>query len=322
MLEGFGQKVTGLSLVQGKTPDQSLGALRGTLFFPNRATEIVCFVSGSRILLRCDGGRRNWSWSGPPESVELDSRYWTGIPADRISLAVPATDTRFRIGRAVLEPLAPGEVPAAIAPFPVLPLPNIPRPPPLPPIPRPGLGNPFGPLVDAAAGLAQDALPSPTSPAEPAPPEAERRKESVCLIETPSGSGSGFVLGERIIATNAHVTDDAFADEIKLVFGAQRSQTFQTMRILYEDRLRDICLLEATVAAPPIPLVADYEMKRGDRVVIIGNPALGKTGIVLRDAVTTGRISALVHTKGCDFYQIHAEISPGNSGGPVLNWEG
>ncbi|MGQ9823143.1 MAG: S1C family serine protease [Thermogutta sp.] len=338
VLEGFGKKVTGLNLLRGMTADQNPGSLRGDVFFPGRGTEIACLVGPGRLSLRCDGGRLSYSWGGSSDALELDTRFWSGIPGDRISLTVYSANTRFRISRAVVEPLTAEEIAAASAP------------PPRPMRPRlflderslgtgtgqspgsppsgsfaggfPSRPGPAAPMGDEGDAPARDFPPPRLAPAEPAPEEAQRRKESVCLIETPLGSGSGFVLGERIIATNAHVVADAFVDEIKLVFGSQRSQTFQATRILYEDGLRDVCLLEAEVAAPPIPFLADYELKRGDQVVVIGNPSLGETGFVLRDAVTTGRISALVHARGCDFYQIHAEISPGSSGGPVLNWNG
>ncbi|WP_460185239.1 S1C family serine protease [Thermopirellula anaerolimosa] len=339
VLEGFGKKVTGLNLVRGMTADQSPGSLRGTVFLPGKPTEITCLVSMAKLSLRCDGNRLTYTWSGSPDSVQLDSRFWTGIPGDRISLTVYSANTRFRISRAVLEPLTADEIAAATAP------PSRPSRPPVffdernlgsgmdhppgSPPPRATAGVPVGqggeamaPASEEVASSPRDYAPPRLAPAEPAPEESQRRKESVCLIETPLGSGSGFVLADNIIATNAHVTADAFADEIKLSFGSQRSQSFRASRILYEDGLRDICLLEAQVSAPPIPFRSDYEMKRGDQVVVIGNPSLGETGILLRDAVTTGRISALVHTGGCDFYQIHAEISPGSSGGPVLSWSG
>lgn len=339
VLEGFGKKVVGLNLIGGRTADQHPSSVRGDVFVSGRPTEIACSMYGSGLALSCDGNRIRWSWSGSPAMIQLDSRFWTDIPGDRVSLAVYSAETRFRISRAVLEPLSSEEIAAMQTPPPIS---QGPRgffderswpggqdggpggPPPSDSL----AGSPGGPSRGTVprAGeppeAAQD-FPSPRfAPAEPAPEEAQRRKESVCLVETPLMSGSGFVLGENIIATNAHVTAEAFVDEIKLVFGSQRSQTFRPTRILYEDGLRDICLMEAAVAAPPIPFVPNYELQKGDKVVVIGNPSLGETGIVLRDAVTTGRISALVHTGGCDFYQIHAEISPGSSGGPVLNWTG
>lgn len=333
VLEGFGKKVIGLNLIEGRTADQHPSSVRGDVFVSGRATEIACSVHGFGLTLSCDGSRIRWSWSGSPAVVRIDSRFWTDIPGDRISLAVYSAETRFRVSRAVLEPLSSDEIAASRMPPPQ-------RAPGFfderswpggfggPPPANASPGSPGGPDRGSVprpgeqSGAAEDFPPPRFAPAEPAPEEAQRRKESVCLVESPLISGSGFVLGENIIATNAHVTAEAFVDEIKLVFGSQRSQTFRPKRILYEDGLRDICLMEADVAAPPIPFLPDYELQKGDKVVVIGNPSLGETGFVLRDAVTTGRISALVHTGGCDFYQIHAEISPGSSGGPVLNWAG
>lgn len=343
VLEGFGQKLSGINLFNGTTVDQQPGAIRTPIFYPDRPTKIVCSVAESTLRLQCDDGRVNHSWSAPPQMISLDSRFWTDIPGDRISLTVYAATTRFRITRAIVERLTPEEIAKMSVRVPPPPLAGR-----LPPRPFPrrpfGMGWPDPSLAGTESPPGQSASPSPNSsagqasgtrassesspplppasPPAPAPEEAQKRKESVCLIETPLGSGSGFVLAQNIVATNAHVVNEVFVDEINLVFGSQRSQTFRPTRILYEDELRDICLLEARVAAPPIPFIRDHVLERGERVVVIGNPSLGETDIVLRDAVTTGRISAMVHASGCDFYQVHAEISPGSSGGPVLNWKG
>ncbi len=55
-------------------------------------------------------------------------------------------------------------------------------------------------------------------------------------------------------------------------------------------------------------------------MVIVGNPALGKTDIVLRDAVTSGTIRG-GYTDKCDFYQIDGTVNSGSSGGPAFNYD-
>lgn len=317
VLEGFGNMSSGINKVRNLPANMNPTSMKGVVFHPGQPARIVFLVSGNTISVNCNDQLR-FSWSGSPQAIELDERYWSGLPGDQVSLTVFTATTRFRISRATLEPLSEFEKgdlakrssqdpPAGVRP------------------PRGRFEPPFGArssggFPPATASSSQETLPS--APTAPPPEEALNRKESVCLIETAKGTGSGFVLANNIVATNAHVVNDVFVEEIKLVFGAQRSQTFRVNRILYEDPLRDICLLEAAVPAPAIPLVANHTFQRGEQVVIIGNPVLGKTDVVLRDAVTTGPISAVVHAKGCDFYQIHATINPGSSGGPVLNARG
>jgi V8-like Glu-specific endopeptidase len=198
-----------------------------------------------------------------------------------------------------------------------------------PPI-RPGL--PSGPLTQPGDSLPSTAgeTPRPTTTTTGGDPPSRDDKvpssvlenlKSVAVVEHPFGSGSGFVVDEGLVATNAHVVDGAFPEEIKVQFGTENKRPRRITRILHFDRKRDLCLIEVEAGLPPLPVRGDYLMRPGDPVVLMGNPSV-RGGILLRNASNHGRLCALARIDGQDFYQIDASVNPGWSGGPVLDAEG
>lgn len=159
-------------------------------------------------------------------------------------------------------------------------------------------------------------------PSEPVPPEVEQWKDSVGIIQYSLGSGTGFVVKEGVIATNAHVVEELFEEEIKVTFTGSESSRCRAIKILYEDPERDLCLFSVETTHKPIPLAERSELPRGDKIMIISNPSVGETELVIRNAVTSGAVAALVNMGGYDFYQLSATVNPGSSGGPVLNLQG
>ena len=103
--------------------------------------------------------------------------------------------------------------------------PPAPRPPPLPgygPGP-PGVNPPFG---------------SPVTPSSPATEQSETMQhaaESVALIRTSKGWGSGFVVADNILATNRHVVQDAHAEEMTVSFPDAGDERLNVGRVVYED---------------------------------------------------------------------------------------
>lgn len=168
VLEGFGQKLSGINLLFGRTLDQQPRAIRTPIFYPDRPTKIVCSVAGSTLRLQCDDGRVNSAWSAPPQMISLDSRFWTDIPGDRISLTVYAATTRFRITRAFVERLTPEEIAKMSVRVPPPPLAGG-----LPPRPFPrrpfGMGWPDPSLAGTESPPGQSASPSPSSSAGQTP---------------------------------------------------------------------------------------------------------------------------------------------------------
>jgi serine protease Do len=127
--------------------------------------------------------------------------------------------------------------------------------------------------------------------------------------------GSGFLIEQGRVVTNAHVVDDANVVKVKLA----DDREFRAKVVGKDDRL-DVAVLELENAPHDLPVASlgsSEALRVGEYVVAIGNPfGLGNT-------VTMGIVSAKGRTIGAgpydDFIQTDASINPGNSGGPLFN---
>ncbi len=135
---------------------------------------------------------------------------------------------------------------------------------------------------------------------------------STVTIKTPSGSGSGFFVTDTgLLITNAHVV----AGASRIVIRTQATETFGTIvKLAAED---DLALIRANIAAAvPLPLGDSDAVQVGDDVIAIGSP-LGLAGTVTRGIISNLRVSGRI-----PLIQFDAAISPGNSGGPLLDEHG
>ena len=129
-------------------------------------------------------------------------------------------------------------------------------------------------------------------------------------------TGSGFVVGEKMVATNLHVVEGVFRGYIKPV-GANRQH--RITGIVAMDTDQDLAVLSVSgVAAPPLRLALGDEVSVGERVYVAGNP-MGFLEGTFSDGLVSGIRDLGV---GRQWLQISAPISEGNSGGPVLNKHG
>jgi hypothetical protein len=178
-------------------------------------------------------------------------------------------------------------------------------------------------LGSSAAGCASSTPPPAAPPAThaeaPGHPTVRdivaRSAGSVVVVRTPHGLGTGFVVDRGIVATNLHVI--AGADRILLA--TSEGRRLQISAITGLDPIHDLALLSfAAGASPtPLPLRRDAPLMAGDPVVAIGTPQ----GLAL--SVSTGIVSA-VRELGprLTLVQTTAPISPGSSGGPLLDDQG
>ena len=133
-----------------------------------------------------------------------------------------------------------------------------------------------------------------------------------------SSLGSGFVIGDGQIATNAHVVEGASSGTVKLV-GDETEHAIDS--ILTIDRAHDLAIVEVTgIAASALSLGDSDTVQVGQSVYAAGNPQ-GLTG-----TFSSGIISA-IRSEGNDLVtdtiiQMTTPVSPGSSGGPLLNAEG
>ena len=147
-----------------------------------------------------------------------------------------------------------------------------------------------------------------------------RCEHSVGLVKGHGGTGTGFLILPRVLATNAHVIDQELSEDLVILFPSapeDRDGPYEA-DILYFDRERDLALLAVDTDLSPLELAPEGPFQRGSDVTIIGNPGLGGS-LTLENAVSSGKLSTHARINEQDYYQISASINPGNSGGPVID---
>ena len=136
-------------------------------------------------------------------------------------------------------------------------------------------------------------------------------------IQKPDGTiseGSGFFIRPNYIATNYHVIEDATAAYIKLV-GQQT--TYRIESIAAADAEHDLAILKVSNTNPVVlPLANSDKVEIGETVYAVGNPK------GLEGTFSKGIVSAIQTGSNNKWIQIDASISPGSSGGAVLNNRG
>ncbi len=126
----------------------------------------------------------------------------------------------------------------------------------------------------------------------------------------PGCYGSGFFVTATQILTNKHVVtcSEARRGRVKLA-GGQRS--YPTRRIVAWPDL-DVALVEAEgLTAQPLQLDTVRQLSVGDDIYVAGNPE------GLEGTFTRGIVSGVRSQGG--ILQIDAPVSPGSSGGPVVD---
>ncbi len=140
---------------------------------------------------------------------------------------------------------------------------------------------------------------------------AEDTYNSVVVVYTGSGVGSGFAIEENIIVTNAHVVEDSKNVAVTLYNG----DTIEGL-VIKTDETQDLALIQVDETLVPLK-VSEEKPAIGQEVYAIGAP---------RDmpyTMTKGIISALDRKLGKNSYiQIDASINSGNSGGPLVDENG
>ena len=126
-------------------------------------------------------------------------------------------------------------------------------------------------------------------------------------------SGSGFFVLPDIVATNLHVVAGAHRARVK-VPGVET--WLPVVGAVAADGQRDLVLLQVPSAiGRPLTLSEDH-VAVGDAVYALGAPR-GLAG-----TFAPGIVSAIRHTGSDALLQITAPVSPGSSGGPLLNPRG
>lgn len=145
-------------------------------------------------------------------------------------------------------------------------------------------------------------------------------KDAVVLItsyddDDNKSQGSGFIISsDGKILTNYHVIETAISSTIKLTNG----ETYDIEKVLYYNIENDYAVIK--IAASGLKTIAignSNDLLSGERIVAIGNPK------GLENTISEGLVSSKSREiDDITYIQISAPISPGSSGGALLNLKG
>jgi S1-C subfamily serine protease len=151
--------------------------------------------------------------------------------------------------------------------------------------------------------------------------ELAKLNSGVVLIKTfgpyglDLGSGSGTIISpDGLIVTNYHVID--IATEALVILAD--NLVYPVTGVYYYSVDQDIAILKiGGINLPALTIGDSDKLELGQEIVTIGSP-LG-----LQNSISTGIISGLNRVyENQSYIQITAPISPGNSGGALLNYRG
>ena len=193
-------------------------------------------------------------------------------------------------------------------------------------------------LGDVLAGgvLGPGAAPAPEA-LDIADPDLERSAASVARITgtawrcSTASNGSGFVVAEDRVVTNAHVVAGVEDTVVELP-----GETARSGEVIYYDAGADLAVIAVDVDAPPLPVVEP--LPAGTPAAVQGYPYGGPFSTVPAAVVGLGEAAlpgledgggdGVVVSGGLgggnvlEIYRLQTEVVPGNSGGPLLTEAG
>ena len=156
---------------------------------------------------------------------------------------------------------------------------------------------------------------------EPLPDLIKRVKRAVVVVTTydcrgnPLLRGNGFFIESNRFITNRHVLGGACQAQIKTFDG----RTYPVEGVVAADERRDLILLQVSApSSQTATLAVEKSMPRvGEEIIVVSNPR-GSSWSVSR-----GATSSIWDFQGIgEVIQFEASISPGCSGGPLVNRQG
>lgn len=136
-----------------------------------------------------------------------------------------------------------------------------------------------------------------------------------------TGAGTGIVLEDGYVLTNAHVIDGASSVTVTGADGSSQSAT-----VVGSDASSDVAVLRVsdTASLTAAPVDASGTATVGDEVVAIGNALALEGGMTVTKGIISASDRSIETDSGTvsDLIQTDAAISSGNSGGPLVNSAG
>ena len=143
-------------------------------------------------------------------------------------------------------------------------------------------------------------------------------KNKVALLMTydksyiPLSQGSGFFINKNTLITNYHVIEGSHSVELKVI---GEDDFIRGAKIILASKKHDIAIIETKKEYSFFKIDSLDTESIGSKIYTIGNPR------GLEGTISEGIISAK-RKEDYDLIQITAPISPGNSGGPLINKKG
>lgn len=189
--------------------------------------------------------------------------------------------------------------------------------------------EPSPPAVAESVPPVEPAPPEPSPPPRPDVSAAPREytaeqivneyDASVCQLHAGDSLGTGFLVANKLLATNKHVIEDAPNAAVTVIFPAlpPNDRLFSaTVRFVSTDSDLAILELDAMPRAKILPIHTLAEIRKGERVFFIGNPG------GMQNVVTEGLLGSIQTINNQPWLQLSASVNPGNSGGPVITSRG
>ena len=189
--------------------------------------------------------------------------------------------------------------------------------------------RPVAALFSWSLITALSAVPIATAAPAASPPSIQelyrRASPAVVFITQVDAAGkttslaSGFIVSPNgVVVTNHHVIDPD-QGAVHLRVKVPRGDVYTDVRVIYAEERRDFAVIAIKASGlPALPVGDSDKVEVGDRVIAIGNPK----GLEL--TLTEGIVESvrLDPQNGYRFIQHQAPISPGSSGGPLINMNG
>jgi S1-C subfamily serine protease len=162
-------------------------------------------------------------------------------------------------------------------------------------------------LTWGAASHSQDTSTIPRSPA------------SATAI-TVSTWGTGFVVGEGYVLTALHVVQG----QSGLFVGPDAANRMVPAELVQTDATLDLALLKARLDYPPVVFAPTTNLPTGLEISVIGfpQPRFQGLGKKITQGIINGYRNERHSAQDKGLFQISAEVSKGNSGGPVFAPDG
>lgn len=151
--------------------------------------------------------------------------------------------------------------------------------------------------------------------AEETPIDDQILSDSIVIVSTRKGTGTGFYVGTSFILTNEHVVEKSPTVQVT----NRKNQSF-TAVVLAKDKSKDLALLVVTEMPGEALTLSNERPNTGEEVRAYGHPS-GYEFSVTRGIVSAFRnveLPGSVTGAKAKYVQSDVAISPGNSGGPLI----